>query len=248
MNVVDQSGIRTELSGGTAIVRLVKPPVNSLDIELLAQLEEEVTRLGQTDAVRSIVLTGSGKAFSAGVDLHRVLEGGRPYTERLITRMSSCFETIYSVPMPVVAAVNGHAIAGGCALALACDVRYMSPGKFGLNELALGLAFPPVILEIIATVLGERAYPVITGAQLYTAEEALDLGMIDRVAAAEELEREAMAESARLGSIAVPAFVATKRALRARHNSRDTAVVAADLAADWLMPANLERFQAIVRR
>jgi hypothetical protein len=57
-----------------------------------------------------------------------------------------------------------------------------------------------------------------------------------------------MAESARLGSIAVPAFAATKRALRARPHSRDRAVVAADLAADWLMPANLERFQAIVRR
>src|SRR5260370_33425539 len=118
--------------------------------------------------------------------------------------MSWWCETIYSGPRPGGGGGNGHARAGGCALARACDVRYMSPGKFGLNELALGLAFPPVILEIIATVLGERAYPVITGAQLYTAEEELDLGMIDRESAAEGLEREAMAESASHGSMTGP--------------------------------------------
>jgi enoyl-CoA hydratase len=197
--------------------------------------------------VRGIVITGAGRAFSAGVDLQRVLDGGQPYTARLLSSMSSCFETVYSLRVPVVAAVNGHAIAGGCALALACDTRYISRGKFGLNELALGLAFPPPILQIIATVLGDRTYSIITGAKLYAPEEALNLGMVDGVVAPEELEKTAIAEAARLASIPAPIFAATKNAMRPYRKTPDFEGNAiAKMARQWLIPENVERIKAIV--
>jgi enoyl-CoA hydratase len=244
MGVQIESRIQTEKADGIAVVRLAKPPVNTLDADFLEHLEREILALR---GVRGIVITGAGRAFSAGVDLHRVLNGGQPYTARLISSMSSCFETVYSLRVPVVAAVNGHAIAGGCALALACDTRYMSRGKFGLNELALGLAFPPPILQIIATVLGDRTYSIITGAKLYDPEEAFNLGMVDGIVAPEELEKTAIAEAARLASIPAPVFAATKNAIRPLRKTPDfDGRAVTKLAKQWLIPENVERIKAIV--
>jgi enoyl-CoA hydratase len=246
MGVQVESAIQTERADGIAVVRLAKPPVNALDVEFLENLEHEVLALR---GVRGIVITGAGRAFSAGVDLHRLLDGGYPYTARLISSMSSCFETVYSLRVPVVAAVNGHAIAGGCALALACDTRYMSRGKFGLNELALGLAFPPTILQILATVLGDRTYPIITGAKLYDPEEAFNLRMVDGIVAPEELENKAIAEAARLASIPAPVFAATKNTMRPplKTSHSDTKAVS-NMARQWLIPDNVERIKSMINR
>jgi enoyl-CoA hydratase len=246
MGVQIESTVQTEKADGIAVVRLAKPPVNTLDAEFLEHLEREILALRD---VRGIVITGAGRAFSAGVDLRRVLDGGLPYTARLISSMTSCFETLFSLRLPVVAAVNGHAIAGGCALALACDTRYMSGGKFGLNELALGLPFPPPILRIIATVLGDRTYSIVTGAKLHDPEEAFNLGMIDGIVAPEELEKTAIAEATRLASIPAPVFAATKNAMRPLRKSPDfdgTAVT--QLAKQWLSPENIEKIKAVVNR
>ena len=246
MGVQVESAIQTEKADGIAVVRLAKPPVNTLDAEFLENLEQQVLALR---GVRGIVITGTGRAFSAGVDLQRLLDGGFPYTARLISSMSSCFATVYSLRVPVVAAVNGHAIAGGCALALACDTRYMSTGKFGLNELALGLEFPPSILEIVATVLGDRTYAVLTEAKLHDPEEAFNLHMVDRIVAPEELETKAIAEAARLASIPAPVFAAIKNKLRpSLKNSPSDAKVASDMAKQWLIPENVERIKSIINR
>jgi enoyl-CoA hydratase len=248
MGVQTESVIRTEKTDGIAVLRLAKPPVNALDTELLENLEREVTRC-VADGVRAIVITGEGRAFSAGVDLRRLLDGGYPYTARLISSMSSCFATVYALPIPVVAAVNGHAIAGGCALALACDTRLISTGKFGLNELALGLPFPPAILEMIAATLGDRTYSVITGADLHDPEAALNLRMVDRIVAPDDLKQSAIAEAARLGSIPAPVFAATKTTLRpALKNSPSDPDTANDLARQWLAPENVEKIQSAVNR
>ena len=246
MGVQDGSAIQTEKADGIAVIRLAKPPVNALDVELLESLEREVLALRR---VRGIVITGTGRAFSAGVDFHRLLDEGHPYTARLLSSMNSCFETVYWLCMPVVAAVNGHAIAGGCALALACDTRYMSRGKFGLNELALGLAFPPSILQIIATVLGDRTYSVVTGAKLYDPEEAFNLGMVDGIVAPDELEKTAIAEATRLAAIPLPVFSATKNALRpVRSTPLFDGRAITNMAKQWLIPENIDRIKAMVNR
>jgi enoyl-CoA hydratase len=248
MGVQTESVIRTDKTDGIAVLRLAKPPVNALDTELLESLEREVTQCA-TDGVRAIVITGEGRAFSAGVDLRRLLDGGYPYTARLISSMSSCFATVYALPVPVVAAVNGHAIAGGCALALACDSRLISAGKFGLNELALGLPFPPAILEMIAVTLGDRTYSIITTAELHDPEAAFNLRMVDRIVVPEDLEEKAIAEASRLGSIPAPVFAATKTALRpSLKNSPTDPDTVADLARQWLTPENVEKIQSVVNR
>ena len=147
-----------------------------MDAELLHALTDAVTA-----SDRALVLTGTGSAFSAGVDLRRILDGGRPYTEEFLTALSRMFRAVFDHPRPTVAAVNGHAIAGGCVLALACDVRLMSGGRIGLAELAVGVPFPTSALEIVRHALGTSADRAVLRAETVGPERALALGMVDEV-------------------------------------------------------------------
>ena len=102
--------IHREIRNQVAVIRLDHGKVNAIDIELFAALSDELVSLA-SHPVRAVVLTGTGKAFSAGVDLFRVLEGGKEYLEKFLPAFSIGLETLFLFPKPVVAAVNGHAIA-----------------------------------------------------------------------------------------------------------------------------------------
>ena len=106
------------------------------------------------DQARAVVITGSGSVFSAGVDLQRIVAGGPSYVREFLPALSDSFMAIFDHPGPVVAAVNGHAIAGGCVIAAACDVRLMAHGKIGLAELSVSVPFPPVAMEIMRYAVG----------------------------------------------------------------------------------------------
>ena len=144
--------LTTEDRDDVTVLRIEHGRVGAMDAELLDALTDAVTA-----SDRALVLTGTGSAFSAGVDLRRILDGGRPYTEEFLTALSRMFRAVFDHPRPTVAAVNGHAIAGGCVLALACDVRLMSGGRIGLAELAVGVPFPTSALEIVRHALGPDA-------------------------------------------------------------------------------------------
>jgi enoyl-CoA hydratase len=172
----------TEDRGDVTVVRIEHGRVGAMDAELLNALTEAVRA-----SHRALVLTGTGSAFSAGVDLRRILDGGRPYTEEFLAALSRLFRAVFDHPRPTVAAVNGHAIAGGCVLALACDVRLMSGGLIGLAELAVGVPFPTSALEIVRHALGTGAGRAVLRAETVGPEQALALGMVDEVTGPEEL-------------------------------------------------------------
>jgi enoyl-CoA hydratase len=230
-----------EHHGDVVVLRIEHGRVGALDVELLDALTEAVAG---TD--RAVVLTGTGSAFSAGVDLRRILDGGRSYTEALLAALSRTFRAVFDHPRPTVAAVNGHAIAGGCVLALTCDLRLMSGGRIGLSELAVGVPFPTSALEIVRHALGPRAGRVLLGADTVDRERALALGLVDELAEPAELLPRATALAAELAARSPESYRLAKTQL---HRAADAAVEAtaggdAAVLAGWTSADTRRRIEA----
>ena len=129
--------------GPVATVTLTRGKVNAIDVEVLDELATTLGTLERDADVGAVVITGAGRAFSAGVDLRRVVDSGPSYVEHLVTGLRRTLEVLFCFPKPTVAAVDGAAVAGGCILACACDRRLMADGaRIGASELAVGVPFP----------------------------------------------------------------------------------------------------------
>ncbi len=133
---------------------------------------------------RAVILTGTGRIFSAGVDLPRLIEGGVPYIREFLPALNAMLAAVFSYPKPVVAAINGHAIAGGCVLACAADRRLMAKdgGRIGVTELLVGVPFPAAAMEIMrhATAPQYFEHAIFSGAT-FTPEDAAMRGLVDEV-------------------------------------------------------------------
>jgi enoyl-CoA hydratase len=160
---------------GIAVLTLRHGPVNALDLELLTALPEA---LAKAAGARGIVLTGSGSSFSAGVDLKRIIDGGPTYVASFLPALHQATLALYGHPRPVVAALNGHALAGGCVLAAACDLRLMCGGTIGLTELAAGVPFPTACLEVMRHAVGPALDTMVLAAGRLTPEQAASIGLV----------------------------------------------------------------------
>jgi enoyl-CoA hydratase len=231
----------TEEREDVTVLRIEHGRVGALDVELLDALTEAVTA-----SDRALVITGTGSSFSAGVDLRRILEGRRPYTEALLTALSRTYRAVFDHPRPTVAAVNGHAIAGGCVLALACDLRLMSGGRIGLTELAVGVPFPTTALEVVQHALGPRTGRVLLGGQIEDREHALALGMVDELTEPGELVPRAVALAAELAARSPESYRLAKVQLHRQANAAIEATAGGDAAvlAGWASDDTRLRIEA----
>lgn len=205
-----------EERGEVAIMRLQHGKVNALDLELLLAITEAMRAL---DQARAVVITGSGSVFSAGVDLRRIVAGGPSYVREFLPALSDSFMAIFDHPGPVVAAVNGHAIAGGCVIAAACDVRLMSQGKIGLAELSVGVPFPPVPMEIMRHAIGPAVGQLVLTAALLDPAQAQSIGLVQHVCEAEALLDSAVDTAAQMAR--TPASVFSVSKLQLQQPARD---------------------------
>jgi enoyl-CoA hydratase len=148
---VTESMIDVVQQGSTALVTLRRPPANAMNPELLEEIAAVFQRLGQDRSVRSVVLTGQGKSFCAGVDLKALPSFDEAYQRRMVDALNRAFYAVYSCPVPVVGAINGHAIAGGLVLALCCDWRIAAKAQFlaGLAEVRVGVPYPVGAMEVV---------------------------------------------------------------------------------------------------
>lgn len=209
---------------GVAVVHLHHGKVNALDLDLLLRLTE--TMDGLTDS--AVVLTGRGSSFSAGVDLRRILAGSGEDTDAFLAALSRALLAVFRHRRPVVAAVNGHAIAGGCVLAAAADLRLMSGGSIGLTELRVGVPFPTAALEIVRYAVGAGTHPLAVFAELHDPQQALAAGLVHGVCAGDRLLAEAVERAGRLAVVVPETFALTKRQLHAAAEARIAQRSAAD--------------------
>src|SRR5580692_5814171 len=193
------------------ILRLAHGKVNALDTDLLHAI---AATMGSLSSGQAVVLTGAGRAFSAGVDLKRIAHGGVEYVRVFRPALSQAVKAVFDHPGPVVAAVNGHAIAGGCVLAAACDLRLMSGGRIGLSELSVGVPFPTVVMEIMRHAVGPAAGNLVLTARLLHPAQAQSIGLIHDVEAPEALLDSAVARAQAMAKIPAEVFALTKRQLQ----------------------------------
>jgi enoyl-CoA hydratase len=200
-----------------AVLRMAHGPVNAMDLELCRALAERFRGLA-ADPARAVVVTGMDRAFSAGVDLKRCTAEGGPYVEHFLPALADAFRAAFELPKPLVSAVNGHAIAGGCVLAACADVVLMADGagRIGVPEIRVGVPFPRIALEVLGVAVGERgARELVVGAQTYPPERAEQLGLVHEVVPPAELGSRAAALAAGMARDIPPdTFATTKRQLR----------------------------------
>jgi enoyl-CoA hydratase len=200
--------LSTEDRGDVTVITLEHGRVNALDLELLEAITGAVTA-----SDRALVITGAGSSFSAGVDLRRIVDGGASYTADFLVALSRMFRAVFDHPRPTVAAVNGHAIAGGAVLAFACDARVMAGGRFGLSELTVGVPFPVAALEVVRHALGPGADRAVLRAEVVDRDQALALRWIDEVEWADELLPRAVTMAGELAAIPAGVYAAIKERL-----------------------------------
>src|ERR1700758_4851747 len=186
--------IEIQTVGTVQVLTFSSGRVNAQDVELLQDLTGALGELKRSGA-GALVITGAGRAFSAGVDLNRVVDGGLDYTDRLVPALSEAFEAMFCYPGPTVAAINGAAIAGGCVLACACDRRLITPdAKIGASEVRVGVPFPVAALEVMRYACGRHAEEVLLGGGVYRGDDAVSRGLAHRVVA-DDLREAALAEA-----------------------------------------------------
>lgn len=208
--------LRIEDNDGIELLRISHGKANAVDSELLEGLGDALREVAARKA-RALVITGSGSIFSAGVDLFKVLSGGVDYLESFVPLLSHVLRELVEFPKPVVAAINGHAIAGGCILACACDYKVMADGsgRVGIPELRVGVPFPAVPLEIVRMVVPRRyLQEVVLLGRTYEPEDARERGLVDEIVSPDELEERALEIAFEMAAVGAESFALSKRQLR----------------------------------
>jgi enoyl-CoA hydratase len=243
---------RTEHDGITTL-RLAHGKASALDIELVEGFARVIAEVTASDT-RAVILTGTGSIFSAGVDLFRLVDGGREYADRFVPALSRMLLELFAFPKPLIVAANGHAIAGGCIFTLAGDYRLMSAGngRIGMPELLVGVPFPPSVIEAIRFALPPQHLQMLmyTG-RTFLPDDALRLGIIDEVVDAASLSARAEEMARQFASLPTRAFALAKRQLRdkaidrARHYGHE---LDAEIQALWGDPATIEHVRGYLAK
>jgi len=245
--------IEQERRGAVALLRMVRGRGNAISTEFLLALMAALDEIEASDATAA-VLTGQDNIFCAGMDLRAILEGGAEYIEGAIGALSKFCERFAKFPKPVVAAVNGHAIAGGCIALLACDYRVLTrePARVGLTELAVGVPFPTWATEIARFALPpEQLEEVMYTAATYFPDEALERGFVDELADSDAVVSRACEVAAQFGDIPPQVFLHTKYQIRRPMFERAEARCAADdeiAKSIWSSDSTIQRIMAFVAK
>ena len=198
----------------TAIVRLTRGVTNPLNGELVTELAQVIQRIKDDRDIRSLVLSSANdKFFSIGFDLPQLIGAPRADFATFFAAFNQLCLDLYTMPKPTVAALTGHAIAGGCILALCCDYRHIAVGRklVGLNEIKLGVPIPHVADCMLRNLVGFRHAREITDTgELYLPEASLRMGLVDAALPVDQVLPASIDLAKKLGAMPEQAFALIK--------------------------------------
>jgi enoyl-CoA hydratase len=206
-----------ERDGAVATIRLDRPPANALSQAVSLELWDAAREVEADDVVRAVVVWGGERIFAAGADVKAMAEFGPREIEPSVGALEGAIRQLEAVPKPVIAAINGYALGGGCELALACDFRLAgTDAQLGLPEIRLGIIPGAGGTQRLPRLVGPtRARDLIFTGRHIDATEALDIGLVDAVTAPDRVYVEAIARARSFAAGPSLAYRAAKAALRA---------------------------------
>ena len=200
-----------------ATVTLQRGKVNALNEPMVEEIGDLFRTLETDTGVKSIIFTGTGKFFSFGFDVPEFLQYPKKDFVTYLQKFTNLYTYLFQFPKPIVAALNGHTIAGGCMLATACDFRIMASGKgkIALNEITFGAPVFAGSAEMLRFCVGSRnAQSILYSGAMYSAEEACGLGLVDQVSSEDTLLEDAINVAQGLAEKDSSAFTIIKNLLR----------------------------------
>jgi enoyl-CoA hydratase/carnithine racemase len=246
--------VELETRGDVAIITLARPgKLNAINDEMLDRLLGAIETVEHSEAIGAAVLTGRGRAFSAGGDITAMSGMDEPTFAATIARYMRVSTAFRASRIPIIAAVNGYALAGGFELALMCDVRFAASGvRFGLPDTPLGLSPTSGMTSLLPRVIGlGRAIYLTLSAEEIDADEALRIGLVSRVIKPDALLAEAEAFAHRIAGYPRIGVIGTKRGfLDAFDTDFETATRAEEAAelACFRAPETRARLSAFAER
>ena len=221
---------------GVAVVTIDRPPANAISSRMIEEIFSIGERVSSADDIRAVIFTGSGDFFSGGADIKMMEEHKDKnlpaFIEGYTVHLQRAYNMIEDIPKPIIAAINGFALGGGCELALACDFRFMAKGKarIGLPEVKLGLLPGGGGLQRLPRIVGKaRAIEIIVNGRLLKAEEALEIGLVHRIFEPDELADGAFDYAVTLAKQATLAIGVIKRCINFGLESNIKAGLAFDI-------------------
>jgi 3,2-trans-enoyl-CoA isomerase len=245
-NIHSQDGITT--------LTLTRGKVNAMNEEMVDHLIETVQKLGKDADTRAVVLTGQGSFFSFGLDVPELYNYSPADFTRFLTKFTDMYLRLFEFPKPLLAAINGHAVAGGFMISIPCDYRIMTTGKarISLNEITFGSSVFAGSIEILKCVTGHRNAELFALAgKMYSAEEAKALGLVDEVTPPESVLPRAQSLAAEMAARDAVAYTAIKELLRGpvideiKRTEADSIRRFVDI---WYSPSTREKTKGIVIR
>jgi Delta3-Delta2-enoyl-CoA isomerase len=239
--------------GSVREMRLDRPPANALSLELIVALREAIQEAAAGPS-RAVVLSGAPARFSGGLDVPLLLGYNQAKMATLWREFYALLQALAASPVPIAAAITGHAPAGGTVLALFCDYRFMAEGDFklGLNEVQVGIPLPPVILAGLRRLVGLRqAERLGVGGLLLSPAQALAAGLVDELAPADQVIDRAIRWCRTLLDLPPHAMSSTRRLARAdlaAYFEQDLEAEMLQVVAQWWAPETQTTLRALAER
>jgi len=213
--MMDMKTIHVEYRDHVAVVKLDRSVTNAIDLQLVQELADTLRSVKHDADVRGLVLGSSNaKFFCIGFDIPQLFELTREDFTLFYRAFNRMCLDLYTLPKPTIAAITGHATAGGCILALCCDYRFIAQGRklMGLNEIKLGVPVPYLVDCVLRRVVGVRHAREITDTgEFYLPDKLLHMGMVDQVLPLEQVLKKSIEKATSLGAVPPEPFAMIKR-------------------------------------